>query len=93
MAVSRIGDTLLLEKGEAFKIAYIVLYDEEEYLYAVEVPKDVVEMVSHESKRTVFLKETIDKDTNELFVQKVEDKKLLKNLTNELLFDLGIKVE
>lgn len=89
MAVFNIGDTIMLETDDIFQVMEIVEYEGENYLYVIEAPEDIVEAIDPKDMKFAFLKEIIDEETEEAYVEKVEDIELIKVLTQEVLEEIG----
>ena len=89
MSVFNIGDTIMLETDDIFQVMEIVEYEGENYLYVIEAPEDIVEAIDPKDMKFAFLKEIIDEETEEAYVEKVEDIELIKVLTQEVLEEIG----
>ena len=90
MSVFKVGDGILLENDMIFQVMEVVELDGESYLYAIESPDDFAEMVNPKKLKFAFLKEVIEEETEEVFVEKVDDVELIKTLKQEVMDDLGI---
>ena len=89
MSVFNIGDTIMLETDNIFQVMEIVEFEGEDYLYVIEAPEDIVEAIDPKDMKFAFLKEIIDEETEEAYVEKVEDIELIKTLTQEVLEEIG----
>ncbi len=89
MAVTQVGDILVLENNEMFQVMEILDFNDETYLYAIQAPEEWVEAIDHKNIKQAFLKEIVDAETEEVFVEQVKDIELIKNLQEELLIEIG----
>lgn len=89
MSVFNIGDTIMLETDDIFQVMEIVEFEGEDYLYVIEAPEDIVEAIDPKDMKFAFLKEIVDEETEEAYVEKVEDIELIKTLTQEVLEEIG----
>lgn len=89
MSVFKIGDTIMLETENAFQVMEVVEYEGDSYLYAIEVPENPGHMADPKLLSYAFLKESVDEETDEAFVEQVKDVELIKTLTQEVLDELG----
>ena len=89
MSVFKIGDTIVLETENAFQVMEVVEYEGDSYLYAIEVPENPGYMADPKLLSYAFLKEVLDEETEEVYVEQVKDVELIKILTKEVLEELG----
>ena len=89
MSVFNIGDTIMLETDNIFQVMEIVEFEGEDYLYVIEAPEDIVDAIDPKDMKFAFLKEIVDEETEEAYVEKVEDIELIKTLTQEVLEEIG----
>lgn len=89
MSVFNIGDTIMLETDDIFQVMEIVEFEGEDYLYVIEAPEDIVDAIDPKDMKFAFLKEIVDEETEEAYVEKVEDIELIKTLTQEVLEEIG----
>lgn len=89
MSVFNIGDTIMLETEDVFQVMEMVEYEGENYLYAIEAAEDIIDVIDPQDMKYAFLKEVLDEETEEVYVEQVKDVELIKILTKEVLDELG----
>lgn len=89
MSVFNIGDTIMLETEDVFQVMEMVEYEGENYLYAIEAAEDIIDVIDPQDMKYAFLKEVLDEETEEVYVEQVKDVELIKILTKEVLEELG----
>ena len=89
MAVFNVGDTIMLETDDIVQVMEVVYYEGETYLYVIEAPEEIVEVIDPKDMKFAFLKEIIDEETEEAYVEQVTDIELIKALTQEVLDEIG----
>ena len=89
MSVFNIGDTIMLETEEVFQVMEMVEYEGENYLYAIGAAEDIIDVIDPQDMKYAFLKEVLDEETEEVYVEQVKDVELIKILTKEVLEELG----
>ena len=89
MSVFKIGDGILLENDMVFQVMEVVEYNGDNYLYAIETPEDAGDFADPKKLKYAFLKESVDAETEEAFVEQVKDVELIKILTQEVLEEIG----
>ena len=89
MAVFNVGDTIMLETDDVVQVMEVVYYEGETYLYVIEAPEEIVNVIDPKDMSYAFLKEVIDEETEEAYVEQVTDIELIKALTQEVLEEIG----
>ena len=89
MAVFNVGDTIMLETDDIVQVMEVVYYEGETYLYVIEAPEEIIEVIDPKDMKFAFLKEIIDEETEEAYVEQVTDIELIKALTQEVLDEIG----
>lgn len=89
MAVFNVGDTIMLETDDIVQVMEVVYYEGETYLYVIEAPEEIVNVIDPKDMKFAFLKEIIDEETEEAYVEQVTDIELIKALTQEVLDEIG----
>ena len=89
MAVFNVGDTIMLETDDVVQVMEVVYYEGETYLYVIEAPEEIVNVIDPKDMAFAFLKEVIDEETEEAYVEQVTDIELIKALTQEVLEEIG----
>lgn len=89
MSVFKVGDGILLENDIIFQVMEVVEYNDESYLYAIETPADMADMADPKKLKYAFLREVVEEETEEVFVEKVEDLELVKTLAQEVMNEIG----
>ena len=89
MSVFNVGDTIMLETDDVFQVLEVVYYEGETYLYVIEAPEEIVNVIDPKDMSYAFLKEVIDEETEEAYVEQVTDIELIKALTQEVLDEIG----
>lgn len=89
MSVFNIGDTIMLETEDVFQVMEMVEYEGENYLYAIEAAEDIIDVIDPQDMKYAFLKEVLNEETEEVYVEQVKDVELIKILTKEVLDELG----
>lgn len=87
----KIGDLVLLDEDMAFQVVNVVDYNGESYLFGFKAPKQVSEVFDTDSLKNFFLKEIVEEETDECFVEEVEDKALIKILIEQIAQMNGLK--
>ncbi len=89
MAVMKVGDTIMLENDDVFQVMEVVEYNGDSYLYAFKAADELVDMIDPKDLKTAFLKEVLDKEAEEVYVEQVLDTELVKILSHLVMEDLG----
>lgn len=89
MAVMKVGDTIMLENDDVFQVMEVVEYNGENYLYSFKVVDDLAQMIDPKDLKTAFLKEVLDKEAEEVYVEQVLDTELVKILSQLVMEELG----
>jgi len=89
MAVMKVGDVIMLENDDVFQVMEVVEYNGDSYLYAFKTADELVEMLDPKDLKTAFLKETLDKESEEVYVEQVLDTELVKILSQLVMEELG----
>ena len=90
MAVIKVGDFVVLENDVHFVVAATTEYEGENYLYGFKSPKELGDAFSSETLDIAFMKEIVEDETEECFVEEVEDEELTKVLTNKIADERGL---
>ena len=85
MSVVRIGDSVIIEEDIVFKAVDIIKYKGETYIYGFKAPKSIEEAVDPSEYKKAFLREIVEEETEECFVEEVEDPELVKFLKNQIV--------
>lgn len=80
MLFSKYGDIIVLEDGKTYQVMGVLEHEGNGYLYIMEAPNELVDAVSTKDLKTAYVKEVIDKDTEEFSIEPIEDKALLKTV-------------
>lgn len=89
MAVMKVGDTIMLENDDVFQVMEVVEYNGDSFLYAFKAADELVDMIDPKDLKTAFLKEVLDKEAEEVYVEQVLDAELVKILSQLVMEDLG----
>lgn len=89
MAVMKVGDVIMLENDDVFQVMEVIEYNGDSYLYAFKTVDELVEMLDPKDLKTAFLKEVLDKEAEEVYVEQVLDTELVKTLSQLVMEDLG----
>lgn len=85
----KVGDTIMLENDDVFQVMEVVEYNGENYLYSFKVVDDLAQMIDPKDLKTAFLKEVLDKEAEEVYVEQVLDTELVKILSQLVMEELG----
>ena len=89
MSVFKIGDGILLENDMIFQVMEVVEYNDESYLYTIQTPENMGDMADPKKLKYAFLREVVEEETEEVFVEKVDDIELVKTLTQIVMDEIG----
>lgn len=85
MSVIKSGDIVLIGEDSAFQVISTTEVNGENYLFGFKTPKTFEDAFDMENLERGFLKEIVEEETEECFVEEVEDAELLKILTEQIL--------
>ncbi len=91
MSVIQIGDIVMIGEDTAFQVINTTEFNGENYHFGFKVPKEVEDAFDVENLVRGFLKEIIEDETEECFVEEVEDPELIKTLTNQIVQEVGVQ--
>ena len=57
MSVFNVGDTIMLETDDIVQVMEVVYYEGETYLYVIEAPEEIVNVIDPKDMSYAFLKE------------------------------------
>ena len=84
MSVLKVGDFVVLEHDINFVVVATTEHEGDNYLYGFKAPEQLGDAFSSQTLDIAFLKEIVKKETEECFVEEVEDEKLVQILTNKI---------
>ena len=90
MTVIKVGDFVVLENDVHFIVAATTEYEGENYLYGFKAPDKLGDAFSSQNLDIAFLREIVEEETQECFVEEVEDEELVKVLTNKIAEENGL---
>ena len=85
MGVIHIGDMVLIDDNIVFQVMEEIEYNGENYVYGYKMPDDIVDAIDPADYKKAFLKEIVEEETEECFLEEVEDKELIKALKSEII--------
>ena len=81
MSVVKVGDVVALGNDVLVQVIKVLDYNNETYIYAMVSPSDLKDALDVANVEYVFLKEVVDKDNEELYLNKVVDEVILSKLS------------
>ena len=91
MSVIQIGDIVMIGEDTAFQVISSTEYNGENYHFGFKAPKEFEDAFDMENLARGFLKEIVEEETEECFVEEVEDPKLVKVLTDQIVQEYGLE--
>lgn len=91
MSVIQIGDLVMIGEDSVFQVISTTEYKGENYLYGFKAPKEIEDAFDMENLARGFLKEIVEDETEECFVEEVEDLELVKLLTDQIVQEYGLQ--
>ena len=91
--VIKTGDTIVIEDELVFKVMETLEYDGVPYIYGFEAPKEIIDAIDPQDFEKSFLQEKVNIQTEEVFVEEIEDKDLIGKLKQELINRLQLERE
>lgn len=77
--VTKVGDILHLDNNEAFQVAKQFEFEGEPYLCIISIPEDIDDAFDMSKRYVQIVREVVD-ESDEFFVEEIEDKELLAKL-------------
>lgn len=90
MSVLKAGDLVVLENDVNFVVVARTDHEGENYLYGFKAPDKLGDAFSSQTLDIAFLREIVKEETQECFVEEIEDENLVKFLTNKIAEENGL---
>ena len=84
---------MIIEEDIIFRAVDVFEYNGETYIYGFLAPESIEEAIDPSGFERAFLKEVIEEETQELFVEEIEDEKLIQELKQEVIKKNNLKIE
>lgn len=91
MSVIKVGDFVALENDVHFVVVATTEYEGKNYLYGFRSPEEIGDAFNSKNLDITFLREIVNEETEECFVEEVEDQQLLDALQQQIIKNNDLK--